>query len=36
MYALSIVPYWPTDVDNIPDLLDFVKTKGISDLHTTI
>jgi hypothetical protein len=28
--------YWPTDVDKIPDPLEFAITKGISDLHTII
>jgi hypothetical protein len=28
--------YWPTDVNEVPYLLDFAITNGISDLHTII
>lgn len=28
--------YWPTDINKIPDLLDFAVTKGISDINTLI
>lgn len=28
--------YWPTDLNKIPDLLDFAVTKGISDVHSAI
>lgn len=28
--------YWPSDLNKIPDLLDFAVTKGISDIHSTI
>jgi hypothetical protein len=28
--------YWPTDVNKIPDLLDFAIAKGISDIYTNL
>jgi hypothetical protein len=28
--------YWSTDLNKIPDLLDFAITKGISDVYSTI
>ena len=28
--------YWPTDLNKIPDLLDFAVVKGISDVHRAI
>ena len=28
--------YWPTDINKIPDLLDFAVTKGISEINTLI
>jgi hypothetical protein len=28
--------YWPTDLNKIPDLLDFAITKGISDIYSSI
>jgi hypothetical protein len=28
--------YWPTDINKIPDLLDFAVTKGIPDVHREI
>jgi hypothetical protein len=28
--------YWPTDLKEIPDLLDFAITEGISDIYSSI
>jgi hypothetical protein len=28
--------YWLTDLNKIPDLLDFAITKGISDIYSSI
>jgi hypothetical protein len=28
--------YWPTDLNKIPDPLDFAVTKGVSDVYSTI
>jgi hypothetical protein len=36
-YISTVEPtYWPTDLNKIPDLLDFAITKGISDIYSSI